>query len=111
MRATWAGVHNDEIYFRDTAHGLLAWAVATILGATALGAATTHIVAGAAAGLAPAAATAATSQGQPTDIYVDTLLRTDRQPRPAGAAGANAVDAAASGPGRRCRTRALKSAA
>jgi len=24
LRATWAGVHNDEIYFRDTAHGLLA---------------------------------------------------------------------------------------
>ena len=37
LRATWAGVHNDEIYFRDTAHGLLAWAFATILGATALG--------------------------------------------------------------------------
>src|SRR5215203_1166588 len=53
LRATWAGVHNDEIYFRDTAHGLLAWAFATILGATALGAATTHIVAGGAAGLAP----------------------------------------------------------
>ncbi len=52
LRATWAGVHNDEIYFRDTAHGLLAWAFATILGATALAAATTHIVAGAAAGLA-----------------------------------------------------------
>ena len=50
LRATWAGVHNDEIYFRDTAHGLLAWAFATILGATALAAATTHIVAGAAAG-------------------------------------------------------------
>ena len=97
LRATWAGVHNDEIYFRDTAHGLLAWAFATILGATALAAATTHIVAGAAAGLAPAAATAATSQGQPTDIYVDTLLRTE--PRPAGAdaqasnqSGAGAAD-------------------
>ena len=23
LRHTWAGVHNDEIYFRDTAHGLL----------------------------------------------------------------------------------------
>jgi hypothetical protein len=90
LRATWAGVHTDEIYFRDTAHGLLAWAFATILGATALAAATTHIVAGAAAGLAPAATTAATLQGQPTDIYVDTLLRTE--PRPAGA------DAQASNP-------------
>jgi hypothetical protein len=94
LRASWAGVHNDEIYFRDTAHGLLAWAFATILGATALGAATTHIIAGAAAGLAPAAAT--TAQGQPTDAYVDTLLRSE--PRPADAqaaatqAGAGAAD-------------------
>jgi hypothetical protein len=76
LRASWAGVHNDEIYFRDTAHGLLAWAFATLLGATVLGAAATHILAGSAAGLAPAAATAA-SQGQPTDIYVDTLFRTE----------------------------------
>ena len=90
LRATWAGVHNDEVYFRDTAHGLLAWAFATVLGATALAAATTHIVAGAAAGLAPAAATTAATL--PTDIYVDVLLRAE--PRPAGAdaqAGAGAA--------------------
>lgn len=78
LRASWAGVHNDEIYFRDTAHGLLAWAVALLLGATALGAATTHIVAGAAAGLAPAAASAASGNPtNPSDVYVDTLLRAD----------------------------------
>jgi hypothetical protein len=75
LRHTWAGVHNDEIYFRDTAHGLLAWALATLIGAIALGAAATHITAGAASGAAPAAATA--SQSQPTDVYVDTLFRTD----------------------------------
>ena len=99
LRATWAGVHNDEIYFRDTAHGLLAWAFATILGATALAAATTHIVAGAAAGLAPAAATtAATSQGQPTDIYVDTLLRTEPRPAGADAQAANQPAAGAANP-------------
>src|ERR1700710_700647 len=49
LRHTWAGVHNDEIYFRDTAHGALAWAFALVLGATILGAATTHILAGASA--------------------------------------------------------------
>ena len=99
LRATWAGVHNDEIYFHDTAHGLLAWAFATILGATALAAATTHIVAGAAAGLAPTAATtAATSQGQPTDIYVDTLLRTEPRPAGADAHAANQPAAGAANP-------------
>ena len=76
LRAAWLGVHNDEIYFRDTAHGLLTWAFATVLGAGVLGAATTHILAGASAGLAPAAATAA-APTNPTDIYVDTLLRAD----------------------------------
>ena len=35
LRTKWTGVHTDEVYFRDTAHGLLAWAVAT-LGTAAL---------------------------------------------------------------------------
>jgi hypothetical protein len=35
LRTKWAGVHTDEVYFRDTAHGMLAWAVAT-LGTAAL---------------------------------------------------------------------------
>lgn len=74
LRATWAGVHNHELYFRDTAHGLLAWAFATVLSATLLGAASTHILAGASAGLAPAAAIGTTN---PVESYLDSLLRTD----------------------------------
>src|SRR5437879_5646335 len=72
-------IHNDEIYFRDTAHGALSWAFALVLGATILGAATTHILAGASAGLIPAtgAGAANAAQTQPTDVYVDSLLRTD----------------------------------
>ena len=27
LRTKWVGVHTDEIYFRDTAHGFLAWAL------------------------------------------------------------------------------------
>lgn len=34
MRATWPGVHTHEVYFRDTAHGLITWAFATIAVAT-----------------------------------------------------------------------------
>ena len=33
LRTIWIGVHDDESHFRDTAHGLIAWAVATIGGA------------------------------------------------------------------------------
>ena len=29
LRTRWLGVHSDEVYFRDTAHGFLTWAVAT----------------------------------------------------------------------------------
>src|SRR5262249_22529084 len=29
LRTKWTGVHTDEVYFRDTAHGFVAWAVAT----------------------------------------------------------------------------------
>src|ERR1700744_4331291 len=25
LRTRWSGVHTDEVYFRDTAHGFLAW--------------------------------------------------------------------------------------
>lgn len=31
LRARWVGVHTDETFFRDTAHGLLAWALATLI--------------------------------------------------------------------------------
>jgi hypothetical protein len=88
LRHTWGGVHNDEIYFRDTAHGALAWAFALVLGATILGAATTHILAGASAGLIPAAGAGAAraAQTQPTDVYVDSLLRADPANNAAGQA-------------------------
>jgi hypothetical protein len=75
LRSRWQTVHEHERYFRDSAHGFLVWALATIAGATILGAATTHLLAGVGAGLAPAAGMAA--QSSPTDIYVDRLLRTN----------------------------------
>ncbi|SDO69813.1 hypothetical protein SAMN05216303_102120 [Rhodoferax sp. OV413] len=36
LRTRWAAVHTDEVYFRDTAHGFLAWAVATLVTAALL---------------------------------------------------------------------------
>ncbi len=43
LRTRWQGVHTDEVYFRDTAHGFLSWALATlamvVLMATAAGSA------------------------------------------------------------------------
>ena len=31
MRTRWHSLHDHEVFFRDTAHGLVAWSVATIL--------------------------------------------------------------------------------
>jgi hypothetical protein len=36
LRAKWVGPRTDEVLFRDTAHGLLAWALATLIVAALL---------------------------------------------------------------------------
>jgi hypothetical protein len=36
LRTRWVGTDIDEVYFRDTAHGFLAWALATIVAAARL---------------------------------------------------------------------------
>src|SRR4051812_6061157 len=60
LRSRWVTVHTHEVYFRDTAHGFLAWAVGTLLMATLTSSAIGSIVttgvksAGAVAGSAAA---------------------------------------------------------
>jgi hypothetical protein len=58
LRTKWVGIRTEEVLFRDTAHGLLAWALATLLIAVlvALGSAATAGVTAAAAASTPAAA-------------------------------------------------------
>ena len=73
MRSQWRTVHEHERYFRDTAHGFLVWALATVVTAAVLGGATTNLVSGASASFAPAAGSAATAS--PNTVYVDNLLR------------------------------------
>jgi hypothetical protein len=74
LRTKWAGVHTHEVYFRDTAHGFLAWAFATVLSAAALGSAASQMVGGASAGLTQAVGS---QSAGPMDSYVDRLLRAD----------------------------------
>jgi hypothetical protein len=47
LRTRWHGVHSHEVFFRDTAHGFLAWSLATVVAAALLGSAA---IVGAAAG-------------------------------------------------------------
>lgn len=65
LRTRWTAVHTHEVFFRDTAHGLVTWAVATaIVAAVALSAtSSTANAVGNAAGVAGYAA--------------DTMLRSD----------------------------------
>jgi hypothetical protein len=88
LRTKWVGVHTHEVYFRDSAHGFLAWAFATLISASALGSATSYLANGAAAGLG-GAASQVTQTANPADVYVDKLFRADTaaaQPTPAPSA-------------------------
>jgi hypothetical protein len=81
LRTKWATLHTHEVFFRDTAHGLITWATATLLvsGGAAMTAAyaagtAAHV---ASSGAAAAAGVANHSPAAPfIDPYeVDTLLR------------------------------------
>jgi hypothetical protein len=86
LRTKWANVHTHEVFFRDTANGLLAWALATVVGVFLLASATSaaigtgvHAAATVAAGAAQGAAGAATAGTfDPRAYDIDTLFRPSR---------------------------------
>jgi hypothetical protein len=88
LRSRWIGVHTDEVYFRDTAHGFVAWAFASVLGAILLASPVSGLLGGATSGAAQATSATASRSG-PMDGYVDTLLRSDA---PAAPSADNARD-------------------
>ena len=71
LRTRWLGTHAHEVFFRDTAHGLITWAVATIL--VAIVAAGSVMSAAGAAGRAVADASANGGALMPYDV--DKLFR------------------------------------
>lgn len=83
LRTRWTGLKTYEVQFRDTAHGFLAWAFATVMGAAILGAAATHLAAGVAAATKTNDPTGASS---PNAYYVDMLFRPAANARGAGPA-------------------------
>jgi hypothetical protein len=82
LRTKWTGLHTDEVVFRDTAHGFLAWAFATVVTAALLGSAMSSIVGGAASGAMQTAGSAAQSGGG-NAYFVDALFRSDAPITPA----------------------------
>lgn len=89
LRTKWSDAQQDEVFFRDTAHGFLAWALATVIAASLLTSAASSIASGgakAATVVATGAAARATNEAaknadsnvsDPTIYYVDTLFRSD----------------------------------
>jgi len=87
LRTKWVGIRTDEVYFRDTVHGFLAWAVAAVVMAAALSSIATSVVGSAARGAGSlvtaavqgAGTAAAQSEGfDPMGYVLDTLFRSDR---------------------------------
>jgi hypothetical protein len=79
LRTRWTNVHTDEVFFRDTAHGFLAWAVSAVL------------IAGIALNAA-AAATGATAASAAASVSyaADTLMRSNRPMTEASSANGRA---------------------
>ncbi len=82
LRTKWANLHTHEVFFRDTAHGFLTWAVATVIGAAILAsAAPSAIGTGTRAG---AAVMSGAAQGAGNAAFdarayeVDTLFRGEK---------------------------------
>ena len=85
LRTRWSGLKRYEVQFRDTAHGFLAWAVATVMGAAILGAAATYLAGGVAQGVSSRSdTTGALAVSSPTAYYVDMLFRPAANGRTAG---------------------------
>jgi hypothetical protein len=82
LRTKWVNVHSDEVFFRDTAHGFLAWAVSVAITASLLTGAATSLVSGGAelavTTMAAAGKTADPATSDPTAYFVDALFRSDR---------------------------------
>lgn len=83
LRTRWASTDTDEVYFRDTAHGFLAWAIASLATVTLLASAVGSIVNGGAQVVGTAASTGAQLVGKAdssdtsTGYFVDSLFRTE----------------------------------
>jgi hypothetical protein len=90
LRTKWAAIHTDEVFFRDTAHGFISWALATIFVAGFLASSLTSLAGAGAQAVSTAATTAGiagtaapTSSGGPatnltTSYFTDVLLRPEQ---------------------------------
>lgn len=80
LRAKWVGTHTHEVFFRDTAHGLLTWAVATVIVASIVASGATSLIGAGARASGTVAAGVMSNTSSPSSENVspydlDTLFR------------------------------------
>ncbi|POP43065.1 hypothetical protein CHU32_17745 [Superficieibacter electus] len=105
LRTKWIDTHRDEVYFRDTAHGFLTWAVAALISAVLLTSTVGSIIGGGAkivgtvaggaaattaAGAASMANGSSVVQDSSMDYFVNSMFRASSPATPAN----NAADPA-----------------
>jgi hypothetical protein len=66
LRTKWVALHSHEVYFRDTAHGFLVWAVGLVIWVVLLSSVAAAVT-----------RTSNTAHEGPGNYYVDSLFRTD----------------------------------
>ena len=82
LRTKWANIHTDEVYFRDTAHGFLAWAVALVITAAFLASAAASMVGATASSAVDGTGRVKGVQAErrefdPNEYFIDTLFRSE----------------------------------
>lgn len=109
LRRRWTDLHTNEVFFRDSAHGFVAWAFATVLSASLLATASVNLVGGTVS-TAAIGTSAGRQTANPNAVFVDKLFRTGvapaapsattpATPGTAGAAPASSETSGASAPG------------
>jgi hypothetical protein len=83
LRTKWVGIHTHEVFFRDTAHGFLAWAVAAVIGVAVIALVASSVT----SGIDHRAPTVGSGAAEGTNqamlsanrsaYYVDSLYRSD----------------------------------
>lgn len=76
LRTKWQRIHTDEVYFRDTAHGFLAWSVGVVITAAFLTSAAASMAGGSSAPRASTSPAPMSSLAvEPNEYFVDMILR------------------------------------
>lgn len=90
LRRRWVSIDSDEVFFRDTAHGFLAWALATIITAALLASVASSVIGGGVKAVTTVTAISAAGAGygaaqnsdgsmeDMTGYFIDSLFRSNQ---------------------------------